>query len=343
MKKTVVVLLMLILIISFQIFCKGGRDITGPIPVDPKADLVVVTAIYDEMNPKGGGYIHKLVLLDINNPENYTVISDTSYRPIYPTFSPDKSKILFLDRLNEWEDWGSQCMIYNFSEERFDTLLNNDNFGIHAESICWSNDGTSFFHSPYYAFPEWGTPVFKYDLFTKDNSVFMDRFPYRVYPACAINKDSLIVYSKDPQGTGETPGFYIVNSDGEYVYKLKCPNLVKVWNEGRYTTEARDLDWDSEKRLLVFAEFDPENVVTHISVTNLDGTYYKKYTEDISYHISPCWGPKENTIIFATFPKGTTQEFYSRLMILNTDSGEIRELIAPEKIDNAIGLKFPDF
>jgi Tol biopolymer transport system component len=108
---------------------------------------------------------------------------------------------------------------------------------------------------------------------------------------------------------------------------------------------SKHFDWNKELKLLVYLEHSREPYYTgyRISVTNLDGTYYKNYTIGDYQDLHPVWGPDGKTIIFNRKIIGDDIDVSGKIMIIDCKTGMIREFITPDMIPNCLSLSYPDF
>lgn len=160
-----------------------------------------------------------------------------------------------------------------------------------------------------------------------------------------IDENTLIVFSNDSLVTGQPPGYYLMNTNGNYISRVNNPHLLGRSKSGKLL-ESYDLDCNSKLGLLVYGEsFQSEyGIGSKISVTNLDGSYYINYTSGEYYDSEPAWGPEVKTILFERVPLIYASHFtHSKIMILNIETGEVREFIIPSFIDGAISLRYPDY
>ncbi|KPK90179.1 hypothetical protein AMJ80_08775 [bacterium SM23_31] len=357
MKKLVILILFSYLIINFPV-C---GFITSPdydwtiddlIQKNPQ-DLVVLVAVCSESYSEKGAYTNKLVLVlvlvDYYNPNNYKVIKNNSFWPSNLKFSHDKSKIIFCDETHYLADGGYQFFIYNVKDSTFRTFARGEG----SPPLCgirpfWNHDGTGFYFTMWPPPFSLSTPGYFFDITIEKRSNIVNNksFWSAVYPETLIDENTLIVFSNDSLVTGQPPGFYLMDTDGNYLSRVNNPHLLGRSKSGMLL-EAYDLDWNSKLGLLVYGEAfqGAYRIGSKISVTNLDGTYYRNYTSGENYDSEPAWGPDGKTIIFERRPflKWPSEFTSNRLMILNIETGKVREFISPSCIDGAISLMSPDY
>jgi len=350
MKKLGIISLLSLTVISLS-FCR--KDVNGPnnVIIDQQKNLVALTAVYNERYSELGANIEKLVLLDYYNPTNYKVLTDTLFRPWWVKFSHDKSKIIFADahELHTAMDLGYQFFIYDVKDSTFQTFgeFEGGHFPLCGIIPFWNHDGTGFYFTTYPPPFSSSTSVLFFDITIEEgwNIVNNQSGWATVYPSALIDANTLIVSSNDSILTGQPPGFYLMNTNGNYLSRINNPHLLGRSNSGRLI-KATDIEWNEKLGILVYAEpFQAESRIGRkISVTNLDGSYYRNYTTGEYHDSEPAWGPGDKTILFERTPLIHAHEYtYSKIMILNVETGEVREFISPYCIDGAISLRFPDY
>jgi len=310
---------------------------------EPVKDMVLLTAMFDELYPSGA-YYEKLVLVDYYNPSNYIILTDSTFRVTTPKFSRDKSKILFGDMLRYANDAGPQFVLYNISEGTTQLLyeppISGWEWELYGIKHVWNYENTGFYHTRECAPFTLEQCVFYYEISTQIwEEVYRSRY-FRIYPETFINSNTLIVFSNDSLVTGQPPGFYLMDTNGNYLSRVNNPHLLNRNNIGELLQSVH-FDWNNELELLAYSEIfqGPQYLGNRISITNLIGTYYKSYTPgDFLEDCFPAWGPDDKTIIFQ---RGSPLR--ERIMVLNIETGEVREFVTSETIDNAFSLRFPDY
>jgi len=341
----------------------------------PLKDLVALTAVFNETD-KVGNFVEKLVLLDYNDPANYKIVKllvdpddyfkyyrednpsvyeivtmDQTITAYAPKFSPDKTKILLGDQIRHAMDAGPHLFLYNIIEETGKLLFRDDiMWPLYGNGIStvWNNDNTGFYFTRLPAPFTFEQAVFYYDFFSKiPEFVYRSRY-FAVYPEALISPDTLMVFSNDSLVTGQSPGFYFMDTNGNYLSRLNNPHLLGRSRSGMLI-KASGIDWNSRLRLLVYAEaIQTSHITFKISVTNLDGTYYINYTlGEYDNDVHPVWGSDGKTILFERNKFNTIYEMgdprNSNIMIINIQSGNVIRFIDPRNINGAVGLRFPDY
>ena len=279
-----------------------------------------------------GGF-DQIVLVDFQDPRRYRVISSNDHGNFYPRFSPDRERLVFLDRLAGYSD-NPQIVLYSLREMSSDFLSDSTWPGSVVGGrfpVIWSSDQSVI----YFRFrPD----PFSDDLYSFDFSnrkmkpLIQTSLTASEYPVCALNSDSLVVFSNDTATTKGPIGFYYWSQTGGYGQYLNNRNLELINVGGINKKAAYHLDWNSSRRLFVFAYSDSSISGYKIAITDLMGSVFEQFTSGDFIDDNPAWGADPNTVFFDRHPPsgGTVT-----VMVLNTASGEIRELVSPSSINGA--------
>ena len=109
--------------------------------------------------------------------------------------------------------------------------------------------------------------------------------------------------------------------------------------------------WNRELRLLAFGDQGPLGTLPNdrpndIVVTNLDGSYYHRFTDSGAANDGgPTWGPGGGVLLFTRWdhnPEGGAA-INLRLMKVDLKTGEESILVESGTIDGAIGLLAPSY
>ncbi|MFC1563866.1 hypothetical protein ACFL6G_02965 [candidate division KSB1 bacterium] len=320
-------------------------QINGPndLIINNVNNLVAFIAVFHDEDPVSSGVESHLVLSDFNNPANYKLVLNRNIVSGNPEFSRDKTKIV---------GGGSSLSIYDIRKDTVEQLYyrtDEDNF-VQLEGYCivWNYDDSGFYFTP--SLPRWHTSqsIFFY--------TFSDQTVEQVYsgpitsivPLALLDKNTLLVYSDDQSNVDFPVGFFKMDIISRELTPINN-NYLRNWivRDWKNISFRGGIDWNEELKLLVFSEKHP-NLESHIiSVTDLDGTYYKNYTsgeEFIAY--SPVWGPDGKTIIFSTHPYSTGDR--EEIWMIDADTGRLIARIEEAFIKNtrdwdAMALITPDF
>ena len=338
MKKLLILCFFSLIVISLS-FCR--KDVNGISEPDQERtidwviqnrpqDLVAVTAMFlNEDENKPWKESSAIVFVDFYNTRNYKIITDSSMIAGYPRFSREKRKLIYGDVYNGLYDLGDEFVVYDIKDETFQHLL------IRGELPVWDYDATGFFYTKE---PSFGFSYIRYYRIDDQHweTISGPEYPPEtgyaiVYPVGLKGQDTLIVFSNITEETGQPPGYYFMDFQGNYLSRIDNPYIGK------------SEQWNNDIGLFVFYEIDTVNGGRKIGVTNLDGSYYRIYTSGQYYDDFPCWGPEGNYILFnrADDIRGTGIPY--KLMIIDVQSGEVSEFLKPGDIPGAIKYMYPDF
>jgi Tol biopolymer transport system component len=108
-----------------------------------------------------------------------------------------------------------------------------------------------------------------------------------------------------------------MSKTGEYLDTVKNQQL------GHYTR------WNYKNKQFAYSAY--SNSVYAISITDIEGTFRKQYTNS-HYDIRPVWGPG-NTIIL--FNRQTEDNQKQQLYLVDTVTGNVQQYIDPAAINGA--------
>ena len=321
-----------VLAVIFGMFPFCGKNPVGPAP-DP--DWVALTARID-------GY-RQIYLVDYNHPTNYKQITDNDHQNVEPTFSPDRSRLIYLDKTTGFVH-GPQLVLYDVASDSATPLeLPHENDPIPVggkRPIVFSPDKAGLYFRVGGSFS--GDEIIYYD-FTGQTiaNLTQTRDPSEYVIGCK-GPDTLIVFSNDTTATGQPWGFYFMNLKGEYLRRLDNPHLEFIWENGITRKGPRNLEWNDALRLFVFAESDTTYPGLKIAIMNLDGLSYHVYTSGTYWDDNPSWGPGGKVIFFDRRSLTDYSGPYT-VMYVDLQTGAVEELVKPGVIDGATELSFPDY
>jgi Tol biopolymer transport system component len=134
---------------------------------------------------------------------------------------------------------------------------------------------------------------------------------------------------------GQPPGLYFMDLQGNYISRINNPHL---YGYGFPLT-----DWNNDLKLLVYTEMYKADVYRwKISVTNLDGSYYKNLTPEGNFDFIAYWGPDGKSILFERHNGGNSTEgwYNSKIMKVDFNTGKVSELFNPNMIENCFSVRF---
>lgn len=315
-----------------------GCDFVGDDAFDvPTERLVAMTAVYDEVNDNGSA-VQRLVLADFENPANYQVLSQAGTFASEPRFSPDKRKLLFVDRSGASTFSGGQITLLDLESGAERPLFFDTEDGGQAalqgslKGLVWEPDGTGFYSA------QSGVAgllvAYHYDLSEQSFRVFAQtEGGATVIPYGRKGQDSILVLSNEMQAP-DGAGFYFVDGDtGQYLERIKNKKL---------GFRALEPAYNNTLNLIAFQDIDSTGA-TVLAVTNLDGSFFEEYgATESKVYTSPQWSPG-STVLMDCRPRTTTDYKTYRVMIANIETGEVRTFVEPETINGAVGLRTPDY
>ncbi|MFC1492529.1 hypothetical protein ACFL6O_01115 [candidate division KSB1 bacterium] len=337
--KTVAVSVILAVLIAG---CFSCGQINGPNDeiINDVNNLIAFVAHFHEEDPTSSGVESYLVLSDFND---YKLVLNRDIASGNPKFSRDKTKIV---------GGGASLSVYDIQKDTVEQLYyrtdGDELFQLEGYSIVWNYDNSGFYFT--LSEPHWYTSqsIFFY--------TFSDQTVEQIYagpitsivPLELLDKNTLLVYSYDQSNIDFPVGFYkmdIISRELTLINNPYLRNMIERNSKGVLFLDA--FDWNEELELLVCSERHPNLDSNIISVTDLDGTYYKSYTsgdEFIAY--SPVWGPDGKTIIFSTHPYSTGHR--EEIWMIDVDKGRLLARIEEDDIkntrnQNAMALITPDF
>ncbi|KPK95540.1 hypothetical protein AMJ80_05005 [bacterium SM23_31] len=326
MKRLLTVLSLSLFTVVYS-FCDNkltapDEEIPAPGYEGSKVPLNDVVAVTVRFNPPyaGGSTISKLVLLDYNNPTRYKIVGDLYMFAEYPRFSPDKSKILYVDR-GKGSRHDPAFLLYDVQNDSIKVLDSPMHPMGHLP--LWKYDCSGFYYTnSYFA----GTMFFRFS--TKIREWISSEKGYIYYPLDIKGTDTLIVNGKNTEGDEKIRGVYFTDHEGSCLTLINNPYLETSKIFGKF------LRWSNDLGLIVYVENDTTLGGTKISVTNSDGSYYRCYTSGEFNDTSPVWGPESKTILF---------ERGRIIYIIDIETGDISEFATSYFIYGAHGLSYPDY
>jgi hypothetical protein len=302
-----------------------GCDLLGDDSFDlPSERLVAMTAVYEETLP-GGRPVHRLVVADVQNPSNYEVLSAAGRDAGRSCFGPEKRRILFED--NSESNVGSRAPIKLLDLETRE--VRDLNAAGTLKGCVWRADGNGFYYAA--GGPAGLTVSTFYDLKTDETEIFaQSESGATVIPYGRKGRDSILVLSNDSLAPGpqDRPAFYFVDAEtGEYLTQIENGQI-----KGAIVPAYND-----EQGLIAFQGN------SRLTVSNLVGSFFDTYgvAPGKVYH-TVRWGP-DDTILADRRPQTSFDPERYRVMAVDIASEGTRELVAPERIDGAVGLRAADY
>jgi hypothetical protein len=317
----------------------------------PPERLVAMTAVFEE-TLEGGRPVHRLVVADVQNPSNYRVLSAAGRDVGRSCFGPEKRRLLFED--NSESNVGSRAPIKLLDLE---TREVRDLGATGTLKGCvWRADGSGFYYA---AAGGAGLRIAAfYDLETGEARPFAQTETQigamrGSIPYARKGRDSILVLADSlirQEGGGFKSaggGFFFVDTEtGTYLTKVQNEHFKVVpWeNEDRGGDKYSVFTpaYNDERDLIAYRLNSPKHV-GNLAVTSLDGDFFEVYGASPNRIDSdPKWGP-EGQVLAERRPQASFEPEQYRVMAANIETGELRELVAPETIGGAVGLRAPDY
>ena len=303
----------------------------------PSERLVSMTAVYEETH-ESGRPVHRLVVADMENPSNYQVLSEAGTDAGRSCFGPEKRRLLFED--NSETNVGSRAPIKLLDLE---TREVRDLGATGTLKGCvWRADGSGFYYAA--GGPAGLTVSTFYDLETDEAGIFaQSESGATVIPYGRKGRDSILVLSNDSlaPGPADRPAFYFVDAEtGEYLTQIENEHLRFVPREdpdrGAWKKSAFTPAYNDTRDLIAFRRNDAESGVNNIAVTDREGSFMELYRSG-SF---PEWGPNRSIL----FTRRSFEDYReARAMVIDTEENTVRPLAEPQTIDEAEGLRLPDY
>lgn len=289
------------------------------------------------------GY-EQIVLIDFNDPTNFKIVTNNDHRNIYPRFSPDRTKLVFLDKAMGFVH-SPQVVLYSLADNSTtfltDSLLLLGRVGAN-DPILWNEDGSVL----YYRFrsSSFQDDFWRYDFASKRAFSVISTVGTSEYPVAMIDPDTLIAFSNDTATTKEPWGYYFMTPTGRYLSYLTNEHL-RLINRGGITTKgAYYPNLNRRVGLLVYAETESTFAGHKVAITDLSGNYYNTYTKGDYVDDFAVWGPDDKWILFDRVETiGSPSPSRHRIMVLNLQSGEVKQFVDPAVIGGAYELRYPHY
>jgi Tol biopolymer transport system component len=130
---------------------------------------------------------------------------------------------------------------------------------------------------------------------------------------------------------------------GNYLSRIDNPHLDLINRDGINLKAVYNPDWSDEKGMFVCAASDSDHAGYRIAITNLDGSFYRIYTDGDFIDDNPAWGPEGQKVLFARSAITDYNRFGARIMILDINTGQIDNLVETSSIGGATASLEPDY
>lgn len=306
-------------------------------PLEIDYGWVAVQANYYEQ-----GFSH-IYLVNYNNPGNFKQITFGDHNYETPRFSPDRNDIIIGDHSSGTPD-NPALICYNNENDTIEYLMetvpHEDDF-IVGNDVVWHPDGDTFY---FYIWGSFQLPdMHSYTLSTEEHILLTRDNDIAEFVVDFIDANTMITWYSEhwSQGT-EDNGYYLMDIDGNYLSKITNPHLVYLVVDVKIYQAALNLRYNPSSELIVFTQKDSLLSGLNIAVTNLEGTYFKRYTSGYRDD-NPCWGPGDNIVLFDRAELDDKGRKYTTIMKLNLNSGNVTEFLRPSILEGAEGVSHPDY
>ena len=161
-------------------------------------------------------------------------------------------------------------------------------------------------------------------------------------PISIKDSETLIVYGHNPE-TDQLIDYFMMDINGNYISKIDNPYIEYINRNGVVKKDAHSLDYNSTLNQLVFSSRDSTVQGRKIAVTDFTGNYYKEYTKGDYIDDHPKWGPDSTILFDRRIINDNSTGAETKIMEINTKTGEVTEFLNPNVISGAIALRYPEF
>jgi len=280
------------------------------------------------------------------------VISEAGPEVGRTCFGPDERRLVFEDNSELIVGSRAAIKLLNLETRTVEPL---NAIGT-LKGCVWRADGSGFYYG---AAGGAGLRIAHfYDLETGETEPFAqtttaDGAMRGMIPNGRKALDSILVLadSLDRREVGgwnhEGVGYYFVDVEtGEYLTKVENEHFKLVpWEDpdrGGWKYSVFTPAYNGDQDLIAFRLNSPEHVAD-LAVTSLTGDVFTVYgASPDSIDSDPVWGSGDAVLAERRPQESFDPEKY-RIIVANTETGEVRELVAPGTIDGAVGLRAPEY
>jgi hypothetical protein len=206
--------------------------------------------------------------------------------------------------------------------------------------VVWKPDGTGIYYRVVDFFLH---DIFCFDFSSGNREKLTNTSDRAEWPVGFKGPDTLIVVSNDTATTRQPWGFYFMDLKGNYLSRIDNPHLDLINRDGINLKAVYNPDWSDEKGMFVCAASDSDHAGYRIAITNLDGSFYRIYTDGDFIDDNPAWGPEGQKVLFARSAITDYNRFGARIMILDINTGQIDNLVETSSIGGATASLEPDY
>ncbi len=325
---------LIIFIVLAIIACKGTIESVG---VEGEYDYVAVTAHYYKTSDS------QIYLVNYDNPSQFTRITNGQYGYVNQKFSPDKQYLIIGDV--GMGSLGSPGLVLYDIKEKWSRLLiiigPDLDHPLPGNNVVWhpTEEVIYFYALESFALPD----INYYNLLTGEHIIIRHNNSEGEMVVDFIDANTMITWSSRHRDLGtEDNGYYLMDTDGNFLSRITNPHLVQIVVDDIIKQSASNLRYNPRSKLLVFSQRDSMLSGKHIAITNLEGTYFKRYTTGYLDDY-PCWGPDDDIVLFDRAEISDKGRNYTTIMKLNLSNGNVTEFLGLSALDGATGISCPDY
>lgn len=288
---------------------------------DPDNMIAIIACTEDNYSDEQ----KQILFVDINNKKRHKLVSIESRYFCSLDFSNNNNQLVFSSKQSTGYGIIPEISIYDILH---DTTYNINRTGyLFGYRSFWNHDDSGIYymddHKIKYFDVNYQTDITIYD----ESEVYLDAM---------INRNTLLVYIIHSHEPNLQPGNYLLSTSGKIISRVNNPYLDS--SPKRYIRALYYLHWSPENKLILGSSFWDYDK-TNIALTNLDGSYFKVFDSNYDDRAAQ-WGPKGKSIIFERRDENAhgTDE-YKKIMILDLETKEIKELISPKDIEHVTSLE----
>ncbi len=309
---------------------------------EPEEEVKLLNPVAVQANYYEQGSSH-IYLVDYDNLGNFKQITFGDNNHVEPEFSPDRQFILLGDKSGGTVDCPA-LMCYNNENNTIEYLMETVPRGedfIVGNDVVWHPDGDTFY---FYIWTSYQLPdMHSYNITTEEHIMHTRDNYLAEMVVDFIDANTMITWFSRHRDSGtEDNGYYLMDSDGNYLSKITNPHLVYLVVDDKIYQGAMNLRYNPSSELIVFTQRDSILSGFGIAVTDLEGSFINRYTTGYNDD-NPCWGPDDNTVLFDRAELSDKPRKYTSIMKLDLTSGNVTEFISPAMLNDAEGVSNLDY
>jgi Tol biopolymer transport system component len=252
--------------------------------------------------------------------------------------SPDGKKVIYSDLSITGYGSASGLALFDLENNDRQVFYSSENIPLVANEslgIVWNNTSNGFyFTNPIQSYNSTDI-VYFYDLILEQITP-IKHVPGVVYhPINIIDNDKLLVYSND----FDTSAYYLMDLSGNIDRRIDNPYLELVIEDSMIKRTVWNIAWNDSLQLLAATLQEPERFEYYkIIVTDLNGEYYKEFTDGRHRNLNPVWAD-DGKIIFRESRDPSSTRTDSDLKILDINTEQIKDFFTIEEYSAMSGVE----